>query len=360
MAAGAALLAALWVSLVLSPGWLPISVTTITLGMCTPAVWEIVESVGQTQLARYVESPSSLVFIAALFGLSGAGIYFSAKQFLNSGGEELTASQRQLVKQIRAEGLRLDKELIANIKLIQTFLDANEEYARSLRQARKDLENSLAAAGQADVVISFLLARNAEMQKESADLKARLEQSQRQVKELRAKLAEALDQGMRDPLTGLGNRRRFDLALAHEVAEAHRNGKNLSLVLCDLDHFKRINDRFGHQVGDSVLRLFAGLLLRNIKGRDTAVRFGGEEFALILPDTSAEGAKNVTENIRRDLEASDWRVTKTHRPIGKVTASFGVAQLERHESAEQLIRKADTRLYTAKKSGRNRVEHSGA
>lgn len=357
MAVGAAFLAVLWVSLLLSPGWLPISVSAITFGMCTPAVWEIAERVGQTQMAHYVESPNSLLFVLTLFGLSGFGVYFGAKEYLSRDGEELTAPQRQLVKQIRAEGLQLDKELVANLKWIQTFLDANEEYSKSLREARKDLEG-LPVAGKANAVISFLLAKNAEMQKESTDLKNRLELSQKQVKDLRAKLTEALDQGMRDPLTDLGNRRRFDLALAHEVAEAHRRGGKLALVICDIDHFKNINDKFGHQVGDSVLRLFAMLLLNNVKGRDIAIRYGGEEFALILPDTDVDGAKNVTENIRRDLETSNWRVTTTHDPIGKVTASFGVAGLEANESVQELIQKADRRLYMAKKGGRNRVEHS--
>lgn len=359
MAASAALLALLWVSLLLSPGWLPISVSAITFGMCTPAVWEVTERIGHSQMAHYVESPNSLLFILTLFALSGWGIYLGVKQYFGAASEELTASQRQLVKQMRAEGLQLDKELVANIKLIKSFLETNEEYSKSLREARRNLENTL-APGQVNVVISFLLTKNAEMQKESALLKQRLEQSQKQVKELRAKLTEALDQGMRDPLTDLGNRRRFDLALAHEVAEAHRNGSKLALVLCDLDHFKSINDKFGHQVGDSILRLFATLLLNNVKGRDIAIRYGGEEFALILPDTDIEGAKNVTENIRRNLESSNWRVTTTLKPIGKVTASFGVAELEENESVQQLIQKADRRLYLAKRSGRNRVEHSSA
>lgn len=356
-ALGAAFLAALWVSLFLSPGWIPISVSAITFGMCNPAVWEITERVGQSQMAHYVENPNSLIFILTLFGMSGLGIYHGAKTYLSPGSEQLTASQRQLVKQMRSEGLLLDKELVGNLKLVQSFLEANDEYSKSLREARRSLEGSL-TPGQLNVVISFLLTKNAEMLKESADLKNRLEQSQKQVKDLHAKLTEALDMGMRDPLTDLGNRRRFDLALAQEVAEARRKGSKLTLVICDLDHFKSINDKFGHQVGDSILRLFATLLLNNLKGRDIAIRYGGEEFAIILPETDIEGAKNVTENIRRNLESSNWRVTTTHAAIGQVTASFGVAELEADDSVQKLIQKADRRLYLAKQGGRNRVEHT--
>ncbi|SDO95516.1 diguanylate cyclase [Filomicrobium insigne] len=363
LVSGAIFLAILWASLLLSPGWLPVSVNALTFGLLSPAIWEISNSVGQTQTIRYVESPNSLVFILSLFALSGAGLYFATKRYLGNAEEgnrpELSASQRELAKDIRAEGLRLDEELVQNIKWIQTFLRANEEFSRSLKDARTKLERSK-SANKTDVVITFLLAKNSLMQKESADLKQRLTTSQQQIEELRAKLAHALDQGMRDPLTELGNRRRFDITLAQEAAQAQAKGSKLSLVICDLDHFKHINDKFGHQVGDSVLQLFASLLVKNIKGRDTAIRYGGEEFALILPETGIEGAKHVTENIRSDLEASSWRVTTTRQPIGKITASFGLAELKTDEDIQQLIKRADRHLYIAKESGRNRVEHNGA
>lgn len=343
----------------MSPGWLPISVKALTFGMCTPAVWEIAERINLSDAVRYVESPNSVVFILGLLGLSATGIYLGAKQFLQPANEELSSSQRQLVKQIRAEGLWLDKELVANLKYIQNFLDANDEYIASLGEAREQLEAAL-GTDKVNLVVSFLLARNSEMQKEASDLQRRLTQSQKQVEELRTKLSEALDQSMRDPLTDLGNRRRFDIAMAHEITEAHVKGSKLSLVICDLDHFKRINDKFGHQVGDNILQLFANLLGKNIKGRDTAIRYGGEEFALILPNTDIEGAKHLIENIRRDMDASNWRVTTTREPVGKITASFGVAEYERHESLQQMVLKADRRLYIAKKNGRNRVEHAGS
>ena len=359
LVAGVGFIGVLWTSLLMSPGWLPVSVNALTFGLLSPAIWEISNSVGQTQTVRYVESPNSLIFILSLFALSGAGIYFSAKHYLNHAESppDLSQKQRELAKEIRAEGVRLDEELVANMRWIQTFLRANEEFSKSLRDARTKLERSQ-TSNQTDVVITFLLAKNSVMQKESSDLKQRLTASQKQIEELRTKLADALDQGMRDPLTELGNRRRFDITLAQEAAEAQAKGLKLSLVICDLDHFKQINDKFGHQVGDSVLQLFAALLVKNIKGRDTAIRYGGEEFALILPDTGIEGAKHVTENIRCDLEASNWRVSTTRQPIGKITASFGLAELKVDEDIQQLVKRADRHLYIAKESGRNRIEHS--
>lgn len=356
MAIGAGSLAVLWGTLLMYPGWLPISVRALTFGMCTPAIWEIVERMNLTQTVRYVESPNSVASILAMLGLSAFGIYLGVKQFLQQPYTDLSSHQRQFIKQIRAEGLSLDKELVADIKYIQKFLAANDDYIQSLGDARKKLEESV-GTDKVNMVISVLLDRNSEMQNEATDLKRRLTNSQKQVEDLRTKLSKALDESMRDPLTDLGNRRRFDVTMAQEIAEAQIKSSQLSLIICDLDHFKRINDRFGHQVGDSILQLFANLLGNSIRGRDTAVRYGGEEFAIILPGTDIDGAKQLIENIRRDLDAANWRVTNTRQPIGKITASFGVAEYEHHESLQQLVLKADRRLYLAKRNGRNRVEH---
>lgn len=358
-AIGTGFLIVLWYTLVIFPGWLPISVKALTFGLCTPATWEIAGHMDLAQTVRYVESPNSVVFILGMLCLSTAKLYSAARQFFGSSPyEDISWDHREMIKQIRAEGLALDQELGASIKRIQNFLDTNDDYIRSLCEARQRLKDSL-KIDRANKVISFLLARNSEMQREASDLKLRLGQSQKQVEELRIRLSEALDQGMRDPLTDLGNRRRFDRAMKHEIAQARLKRSNLSLVLCDLDHFKLINDRFGHQVGDSILQLFANMLGKNIKGRDTAVRYGGEEFALILPETDIEGARQLIENIRRDLNAANWRVTNTRQPIGSITASFGVAEYEHDESLQQFIQKADHRLYLAKKNGRDRVEHAG-
>lgn len=358
-AIGTGILIVFWCTLLISPGWFPISVKALTFGLCTPAIWEIAGQMNSAETVRYVESPNSVVFIMGMLGLSAAGIYFAAMQlFWPSPLKDIPEHQRQLIKQIRAEGLWLDKELGANIRYLQKFLDANDDYILSLREARRKLEASQ-KIDRANKIISFLLFRNSEMQNEANDLKLRLTQSQKQVEELRSKLSEALDQSMRDPLTELGNRRRFDLTISQEIARARLRGSRLSLVLCDLDHFKRINDRFGHQVGDSILQLFANMLGKNIKGRDTAVRYGGEEFALILPETDIDGATKLIENIRRDLNAANWRVTNTGQPVDKITASFGVAEYDHGESLGQFIQKADNRLYLAKKNGRDRVEHAG-
>lgn len=354
----AGFLIVLWCTLLISPGWIPINVKALTFGLCTPAVWEIADQ-NSARTLRYVESPNSVAFILGLLSLSAAAVYSAARKlFWSSPHEDIPEAQRRIIAKIHSDGLRLDRELGANIKYIQKFLDANDDYIRALEETRQKLEASL-KLDLANKVISFLLARNYDMQSEANDLKRRLTQSQKQVQELRTQLSAAIDLSMRDPLTNLGNRRRFDMTMRREIAQARLEGSPLSLVICDLDNFKRINDSFGHQVGDRILQLFANTLGKNIRGRDTAIRFGGEEFALILPETDIVGARQLIENIRLGLGAANWRLTNTLEPIGTITASFGVAEYEHHESLQQLVQKTDYRLYLAKRNGRNRVEHTG-
>ena len=129
----------------------------------------------------------------------------------------------------------------------------------------------------------------------------------------------------------------------------------MCLVMGDIDRFKAINDTFGHQIGDEILKMFAKLLSSNVKGRDTVARFGGEEFAIILPETRLADAEHLTESIRSQLEGKELAVNNSGEPIGKITASFGIAQLGEHDDPDTLVQRADARLYEAKCAGRNRV-----
>ncbi len=159
------------------------------------------------------------------------------------------------------------------------------------------------------------------------------------------------DQACVDPLTGLRNRRAYDEVMAMEIARADRSGQSFALVLGDIDHFKQVNDQFGHPVGDDVLRRVAALLRHSDRKMDVAARLGGEEFVLVLPNTNAFGAYVVAERTRRNLRAAFLG-----EPMA-VTMSFGVAcyPADGHD-AETLFAAADVALLRAKRGGRDRSE----
>lgn len=157
-----------------------------------------------------------------------------------------------------------------------------------------------------------------------------------------------------DPLTSLLNRRAFMELWSREYARAMRLGSPMSLILIDLDHFKHINDHYGHQAGDEVLIHIASLLKDYTRDTDIVARFGGEEFVLLLPDTDQAGALEAGEKIRQ--AAADNPIPLSDNQYLKVTLSAGAAQWEPKESFESLYQKADAALYRAKQAGRNRVE----
>lgn len=159
---------------------------------------------------------------------------------------------------------------------------------------------------------------------------------------------------IRDALTGLYNRRHAMAVLEKEAARAQRDsGYKLALVILDLDFFKEINDEHGHLAGDGILKQLTDLAAERVRGSDTLARIGGEEFALILPDTTAEEAWQLAESIRQTIAGTSFRIGEEEKPI---TLSAGVATWQPEmESISELLRAADRQLYQAKSSGRNRV-----
>jgi diguanylate cyclase (GGDEF)-like protein len=160
-------------------------------------------------------------------------------------------------------------------------------------------------------------------------------------------------QAITDDLTGLVNRRRFIEALEAEIERARQFGSPLAIVLSDLDNFKQVNDEFGHHGGDVVLRAFADLIRSHVRDVDVSGRIGGEEFAILLPETDRAGAARVAERMRRSLSAVPIAISD--EASIHVAASFGVAELAPEHSGDDLLRAADTALYRAKDEGKNRV-----
>jgi diguanylate cyclase (GGDEF)-like protein len=161
-------------------------------------------------------------------------------------------------------------------------------------------------------------------------------------------------QARTDALTGLFNRREFDARLKGESQRARRYEKSFTLLLLDIDHFKRVNDSYGHPAGDDVLKALAGILSKQFRDVDTVARYGGEEFAVILPETSGTPAKQVAERVRRAIASAPFQLPDG-REIG-ITASIGVSSFPSCGATPQdVVEHADQALYTAKEAGRNRV-----
>ncbi|MFZ2099614.1 MAG: GGDEF domain-containing protein [Oricola sp.] len=267
--------------------------------------------------------------------------------------EYLAMSERER-KHHDALGLHLDHEIDEIAKLVQSHITSSDSYSGSLKQTAASL-SAQATPAQVRAAIATLLSENAKMTARTSKLGEALAESRAQVRKLRVSLEKSRDKEMRDPMTNLANRRLFELRLAREITDAQRTGVPLCLVLIDLDHFKVINDTFGHPVGDDVLRFFAGVLSANVKGRDLAARYGGEEFVLVLPDTRTDEARHVIRRIMEQVEQTRLVLMQGKAPVGKLTASYGVAQFRSGDDSLSLLERADARLYEAKKAGRNRV-----
>lgn len=175
---------------------------------------------------------------------------------------------------------------------------------------------------------------------------------------LRQQLADLYEQARTDPLTGLSNYRNFLDSLAREMERSQRSGQPTSLIMLDLDHFKQVNDTFGHEIGNLALSHVARLITQSLRKLDIPCRYGGEEFAVILPDTALPAGVQVAERLREVIETTPLPVDGQKL---KITASLGIStySMTQQKTAEELIRQADDHLYQAKQKGRNRVCHAG-
>ncbi|MBS0471461.1 MAG: diguanylate cyclase [Proteobacteria bacterium] len=238
-------------------------------------------------------------------------------------------------------------------KLEEAGRDASA-FGNTLTAARGELGGLDSPDGLRKLIGSLVTATK-DMEQRTKTLEQELQNSSEQVGELRAQLDNVRRESLTDPLTGIANRKAFDTELLSAMAEARASGEPLALFMCDIDRFKSFNDTWGHQTGDHVLRLVAGCISENTKGRDTAARFGGEEFAVIVRRASLLDAMKLAEQIRGSVQSKKLIKKSTGDVLGSVTISIGVAELSGEESPVELIQRADMCLYRAKHAGRNRV-----
>jgi diguanylate cyclase len=228
------------------------------------------------------------------------------------------------------------------------------EYGRTLSAAHGELSGSQSPEDIRELVTALKSATHA-MEDRTKTLEHELQRSSNEVTMLKTQLHEVRRESLTDPLTQIANRKAFDYEIQNAISDSEETAEPLSLFMCDIDKFKNFNDTWGHQTGDQVLRLVGHCLQENVKGRDTACRYGGEEFAVILRHTALNDAVKLAEQIRANVESKKLVKKSTGDILGTITISIGVAQLGEGENMNDLIQRADACLYRAKNSGRNCV-----
>jgi diguanylate cyclase len=212
----------------------------------------------------------------------------------------------------------------------------------------RTLENLLQAVSTLSVETARASERNRALEQQLSAATARVARLKDGMEDLRRAAST-------DILTGLVNRRIFATRLRRVLTEAKADGSAVCVLMLDVDHFKRINDTYGHPAGDLVLRLIGRLLADNVKGRDTAARYGGEEFAVLLVRADLKAATTVANQIRVALESKQLFKKRASNDPVRITVSVGVAQFRSSETAAPLLERADAALYQAKSLGRNQV-----
>jgi len=262
-------------------------------------------------------------------------------------------------EKIETIGAKMSTEMATLLSLIGTATSSANTYQTTLQNAEESLQNSSSDQHITEMV-KTLNAATRTMARTNSEVTANLELTRAQVEKLEDCLKLAREESSRDALTGLVNRRRFDLVLDETLLISGSSGKPASLLVIDIDHFKTFNDTHGHVAGDSTLRYVASCIKSNIKGQDTAARYGGEEFTIILPNTTIEHAMGLAERIRHLINARSLVKKATGEDMGRVSVSIGVTQNEDGDTSESFLNRADMCMYAAKQAGRNQVRDAPA
>jgi diguanylate cyclase len=258
----------------------------------------------------------------------------------------------ELLESAQKEIQQLLKDVLDEILYTQNF---TAEYREKLKGVTVQLE---AAKEMSEIrkVVSDLMLATVEVIQASEFLKERLEETTHKSESLQWELHKAQQEILFDQLTDLYNRKAFEKRIREYLKAYNEGGKFFSVVMLDIDHFKQFNDQHGHQLGDQVLRFVGAFLNKELKGKDFAARFGGEEFVILLAGTSADKAVLVANNIRKSLADVQLRHVKTGTVLGRVTISAGVSAVREEDTVESVVKRADDALYLAKQSGRNNVK----
>ena len=282
---------------------------------------------------------------------------------LTDGGVRLTRTDIEMLGGTAAYGATpatgVQREAFGQMLVAQTQMQVEgfQDLVATIRSEARDFGRDLAAKADAirdigpSVSVSDIVRLTSAMIERVQKTEEQLEAATREADELRHKLEEARDDAQRDPLTGLANRRAFEEAYA---AKADR-GDAIAVAVCDIDHFKRVNDGFGHAVGDRVLKAIAKTLADHCTSHLVA-RYGGEEFVILFAGVTLEAAQKLLEGAREEVARKRYRLRESDVPLGEVTFSAGLTMAGPGEKAADSFVRADGLLYAAKADGRNCVK----
>lgn len=261
----------------------------------------------------------------------------------------------------------VDHAAVAAQKMLQDVLKTVTEFAQEQKSYNEDvddyLDNISQDFGDENVknIVKELVTATASLKQSGSRIQEKLTEAKKEITELKKDLQEVTIEAQRDFLTGLFNRKTFEQSFEELSLAAKEKNTELCLIMLDIDHFKKFNDKFGHLLGDEVLKIVARTLTEILKGRDVVARFGGEEFVVLLPETPIEGGMKVADMIRATIAKKELKRRDTGETYGSITVSLGVSRYRKTgDTLPALIKRADDALYQSKHKGRNCVTRASS
>ncbi len=252
-------------------------------------------------------------------------------------------------------GMQVSKEVEELVDTLKLSTDATSDYGSALEQAGEKIK-SVTDPEKLQAYLTHLVKSTQNAVTSNRKLESQLLESKKHIERLQSSLEAIRYESLTDELTTLNNRKHFENSIERIIDQSKESGRGFALLMTDVDHFKKFNDTYGHQTGDQVLRLVALAVKQNIKAQDIACRYGGEEFAIILPHESLEAAAEIAESIRTAVMSKELVKRSTGENLGRVTISVGVAIYQAMDTGHSIVSRADEALYAAKNAGRNLVK----
>jgi diguanylate cyclase len=251
-------------------------------------------------------------------------------------------------------------EIAAVTEILDLSLGSTAQYGEALRGLAQDLAQGMPTRARLGEIVSTLVSTTREVAVNNRVLEARMRETRSEIETLREKLEASRLESLTDALTGLSNRKHFEETLKASLEAARLGATPMSLIVLDIDFFKRFNDLYGHLTGDQVLRLVAIVMRENAGKQALLARFGGEEFGIVLPGADRALARQVAEQVRASVMGRELVKRSTGESLGKVTISLGIAVLHAEDTPASLLERADLCMFAAKRAGRNRVVDDAA